>query len=92
MQQYVGPSDELELKFHELSQAQLKKFQGESSQAQVRAETELTCVSIISKFQILVKNYNKISQFCSYTIILINFMIIYLNLLAQKVNLVDLAA
>ena len=29
----------------------------------------------------------QISQFCSYNMILINFMIIYLNLLAQKVFL-----
>ena len=50
-----------------------------------RAERELTNVYQLSSGKF--RPYNQISPFCSLNMILINFMIIYLNLLAQKVIL-----
>ena len=73
--------DEFELEFSGSSRAKLGHFN-------FRAETELTiltiCMSKNSKFWALVKNYYQISQFCFCTMILINFMIIYLNLCSTK--------
>ena len=84
----VAASDEFELKFSKLSQAELKRFRAESSGAgafQFSSWNELTIfMSISSKFFALFKNYNQTSQFCSCNMILINFMIIYLNLCSTK--------
>ena len=77
----LSGSDEFELEFPKLNQAELKGFRAELGHFNFRAETELTiCMSISSKRLVLLKNYNQISQFCASSImIIINFMIIYLN-------------
>ena len=69
------PSDVFKLKFSKLSQAKLKKCQAESSWARA--------------FQFLSWNQadNMYVKFSNFAPILINFMIIYLDLLEQKVVL-----
>ena len=62
---FLRSSDEFELIFLKLSQAELKRFQAESSQARAfnfRVETELT---INGKFLALVKNYNECRKVAS---------------------------
>ena len=69
-------SDEFELKFPELTRAELGRL---------RAEPGLgtSIFELKPGWQMYIK-YNQISQFCSCNMILINFMIIYLNLCSTK--------
>ena len=85
--QYIPTSDEFELEFSSSSRAELWRFRAEPSWGTLILELKPSWQYVY-----------QISQFCPYNMILINFMIIYLNLFAQKVFLelnnmiVDLAA
>ena len=74
-------NDEFELKFPKLSQAELKGCRVERFPIRAnfghfnfRVETELSWqyMSTSSKLLALIKNYNKISQFCAFFIIITN--------------------